>query len=259
MTDISKDETIMAEWERQTKKDVEAMEGAEVLFQNFPGSTLSKLDNFTRHVRRQCLSKFLARSEIFNQILDVHGSILDLGVSAGQSLFTWAQLSAIREPINYTRKIIGFDTFEGIPGVSDADLLSPSPSAHLKEGGFKFEHIDQLEAATKQYDNNRNLGHIEKIELVKGDISETLPKYLSENGHLVVSLLHIDVDVYQATKVALDHVIKLMPKGAIIVFDEVNQVPYPGETRAIVDTIGVNNIRLKRFAWETGISYCVLE
>lgn len=162
MTDVKKDETIMAEWDRQTKKDVEAMEGVEGLFQTFPGSTLSKLDNFTRHVRRQCLSKFLARAEIYNQILDVHGSVLDLGVSAGQSLFTWAQLSAIREPLNYTRKIIGFDTFEGIPGISDADLLSSAPSSHLKVGGFKFEHKDQLEAATKLYDANRFLGHIEK-------------------------------------------------------------------------------------------------
>lgn len=259
MTEITKDETIMAEWDRQTKTDVEAMEGAETLFNNFPGTTLSKLDNFTRHVRRQCLSKFLARAEIYNQILDVHGSVLDLGVSAGQSLFTWAQISSIREPLNYTRKIIGFDTFEGIPGISEADLLSPAPSSHLKAGGFKFEHLDQLEATVKQYDSNRNLGHIEKIELIKGDICKTLPEYLDKNAHLVVSLLHIDVDVYEATKVALDHVIKLMPKGAIIVFDEVNQVPYPGETKAVVDSIGLNNIRLKRFTWETGISYCVLE
>lgn len=249
----------MAEWDRQTKADIKAMEGTEALFESFSGSTLSKLDNFTRHVRRQCLSKFLARAEIFNNILDVHGSVLDLGVSAGQSLFTWAQLSSIREPLNYTRKIIGFDTFEGIPGVSAADHLSPAPSAHLKIGGFKFKHMDQLIAAAKNYDNNRSLGHIEKIELIKGDICTTLPKYLEENAHLVVSLLHIDVDVYEATKVALDNVIKLMPKGAVIVFDEVNQIPYPGETKAVVDSIGINNIKLKRFSWETGISYCILE
>lgn len=259
MTNINKDETIMAEWDRQTKSNIEAMEGTEKLYENFPGTTLSKLDNFARHVRRQSLSKFMAREAIFNQILDVHGSILDLGVSAGQSLFTWAQLSSIKEPLNYTRKIIGFDTFEGIPGISDADLLSPAPSSHLKKGGFKFEHIEQLELAIQQYDNNRSLGHINKVELVKGDITQTLPEYLSLNAHLVVSLLHIDVDVYEATKVALDHVLKLMPKGAIIVFDEVNQVPYPGETKAIIDSIGINNIRLKRFSWETGISYCVLE
>jgi hypothetical protein len=259
MTKINKDEMIMAEWDRQTKKDIEAMEGIESLFDNFSGSTLSKLDNFTRHVRRQCLSKFLARSEIYNQILDVHGSVLDLGVSAGQSLFTWAQLSSIREPLNYTRKIIGFDTFEGIPGISKEDLLSPAPSAHLKVGGFRFEHLDQLKSAVEKYDLNRNLGHIEKVELIKGNICETLPKYLEENAHLVVALLHIDVDVYEATKVALDHAVKLMPKGAIIVFDEINQVPYPGETKAVIDSIGLNNIRLKRFTWETGISYCVLE
>ena len=50
-----------------------------------------------------------------------------------------------------------------------------------------------------------------------------------------------------------------MPKGAVIVFDEVNQVPYPGETQAVKDVIGMPNIRLKRFTWETGLSYCVIE
>ncbi len=253
------DGAIMAEWNRQTAQNLSSMDIYESLFQQSQGSTLSKLENFAKHTRRQALSKFLARAEIFRHILEVHGSVLDLGVNAGQSLFTWAQLSAIYEPLNYTRQIIGFDTFEGIPSVTDVDRAGPAPSEHVAVGGFQFSDFESLKQATKAYDSNRFLSHISKVELVKGDITQTLPAYIKENPHLVVSLLHIDVDVYEPTKVALETVLPLMPKGAVIVFDEVNQIPYPGETQALKDSIGLNNLRLKRFTWETGLSYAIIE
>lgn len=249
----------MVEWNRQTNENLRSMEHYEGLFESANDSTLSKLDNFARHVRRQTLSKFLARAEIYKHILNVHGSILDLGVNAGQSLFTWAQLSAIWEPLNYTRQIIGFDSFEGIPSVEDVDRAGPRPSDHVTAGGFSYTDIDLLKQAIGAYDSNRFLSHIPKIELIKGDITSVLPQYVVDNPHLVVSLLHIDVDVYSPTNAALKHVTPLMPKGAVIVFDEVNQVPYPGETQAVKDVIGMPNIRLKRFTWETGLSYCVIE
>jgi hypothetical protein len=253
------DETIMAEWNRQSPRDVQAMDSYGTLFDETPGSSFSKLESFCRFVRRQRLSKFLAHSDIFRKIINVHGSILDLGVNAGQSLFTWAHLSSILEPVNYTREIIGFDTFEGIPEVTGEDLTGTSPSAHLKKGGFRYSDVDQLSNAVRVYDSNRFIGHIEKIRLVQGDVCQTLPKFIEDNQHLVVSLLHLDMDVYKPTRLALELILPRMPKGAVVVFDEVNQVPYPGETKAIVDSIGLHNLRLQRFGFETGLSYAVLE
>ncbi|MEO6629862.1 MAG: TylF/MycF/NovP-related O-methyltransferase [Aquihabitans sp.] len=256
--DRQDDTTLMVEWNRQTAGNLHAMDAYEELFATTPGSVLSKLENFAKHVRRQRLSKFLAHSEIFRQQLDVHGSVLDLGVNAGQSLFSWAQLSAILEPVNYTRTIIGFDTFAGIPDVTAEDTTGSAPSANLAKGAFAFDDIDSLHQACAAFDANRFLGHIPKVELVKGDILQTLPAYLEDNQHLVVSLLHLDMDVFEPTKLALQLVTPRMPKGAIIVFDQVNQRPYPGETRAVMDSLGVSALRLQRFPWETGLSYAVL-
>lgn len=255
----STDGSLMVEWNRQTSQNLNSMELYERLFETAEGTVLSKLDNFARHVRRQSLSKFMARAEIYKSILNVHGSILDLGVNAGQSLFTWAQLSAIWEPLNYTRQIIGFDSFEGIPSVTDVDRAGPTPSEHVAPGGFSYTDMQTLTDAANAYDNNRFLGHIPKVEFVKGDITQTLPEYITAHPHLVVSLLHIDVDVYDPTFTALKHVVPLMPKGAVIVFDEVNQIPYPGETQAVKDALGLSNIRLQRLTWETGISYAIIE
>jgi hypothetical protein len=95
--------------------------------------------------------------------------------------------------------------------------------------------------------------------LSKGDIVQPLPRYLESHQHLVVSLLHLDMDVYEPTRVALEKVVPRMPRGAVIVFDELNQIPYPGETRAVQEVLGLSELRIKRFPWETGISYAILE
>ena len=59
--------------------------------------------------------------ELFKQVLSVKGSVIDCGVFRGFSLMTWAKLSAILEPENLTRKIYGFDTFNGFPSVATED------------------------------------------------------------------------------------------------------------------------------------------
>ena len=48
----------------------------------------------------------------------------------GGGLFTWAQLSAIYEPVNHNRKIFGFDSFEGFPDIGHKDI-NDSKSAQL--------------------------------------------------------------------------------------------------------------------------------
>ena len=91
-------------------------------FKNSKSSSSSKLENFTKYVRRQNLSKLLVRHELFKLQSNIKGSIIECGVHEGGGLMTWAHLSAIMEPHNYSRKIIGFDTFKGFPGLSPKDL-----------------------------------------------------------------------------------------------------------------------------------------
>ena len=158
----------------------------------------------------------------------------------------------------YLHGRIGFDTFEGIPDIVEKDLKGPQPSQHLKKGGFEFAHKSLLEEAVTIFDKNRFLSHIQKIELIQGNICNSLPKYIEDNPYLVISLLHIDVDTYLPTKVALETCMPRMPRGAIIIFDEINQIPYPGETLAVIETIGISSLKIERFSWQTGISYAII-
>ena len=170
---------------------------------------------------------------------------------------TFAQLSAILEPLNFQRKIIGFDTFSGFTDLSQEDETGRSEFS--RKGGFLVDSYEDILECISLYDANRFLSHISKVYLVKGDIKQTVPKYLEDNPHTVVSLLYLDVDVFEPTKVALEYLVRRIPKGGIIAFDELNCDRWPGETIAVLETIGVHNLRIERFPFATFISFAVLE
>jgi hypothetical protein len=245
----------------QTAKDMEFYNAIGKYFTTSVGDTLDKLKNFSKYVPRQNMALFLAKNEIFKEIVNVHGNIVECGVFVGGGLMTWAQLSAIYEPYNHLRRVIGFDTFEGFPGMSERDAPAPgSEIHHAVVGGLAVDGAEQdVLRAIELYDLNRPIGHIPRVELVKGDALKTMPKFMSENDHSVVSLLYLDFDLYEPTKTAIEVFLPRMPKGAVIAFDELNQKHWPGETRAVVDVIGLRNLRIRRFPFTPQISYAVLE
>ena len=79
----------------RSKIDVKFLEELEKYFQNSKDSNLEKARTFAKFAPREHMTKFLARYEIFKKILEIPGSIVDCGVFAGQSLFTFAKLSSI--------------------------------------------------------------------------------------------------------------------------------------------------------------------
>ena len=180
----------------------------EQFFEDSKGNAVSKLKNFSLFVPRQDLTRFLVRYEIFKKNLNVMGSIVECGVLYGQGLMTFAQLSAIFEPLNYTRKIIGFDTYGGVPYIAtDFDNKD-----FAKEEELDVESFDDLKKSIECFDDNRQLNHVPKVELVKGDICKTVPQYIKDNPHTVVSMLYIDCNLFEPTKVALEEFIPRMPK-----------------------------------------------
>jgi hypothetical protein len=64
-------------------------------FQAASGSLTEKLAAFPRFASMADLGRFLTRAHIFQQILNVHGSIIECGVHLGGGLMTWTKLSAL--------------------------------------------------------------------------------------------------------------------------------------------------------------------
>lgn len=245
----------------QSTGDYTYREALESYFEQSPGTNTEKLENFSKYVPRQNMARFLARYEMFKQFLNVQGSIVECGVLFGGGLMTWANLSAILEPYNFQRRIIGFDTFSGFPSISQQDLegLQERKSAHLKEGGFSApDAYTDLLQSIEVFNKNRLLNHFPKIQLVKGDFEETSDKFLEEHPHLIVSCLYLDFDIYAPTKKAIELFMPRIPKGGLIVFDELNEEAFPGETAAVLEIMDLNNLKIKRFTFEPRMSYVVV-
>ena len=219
-----------------------------------PLSAIHKVSNFSVYSNRQDINRFLALHEIFKLQLPVKGSIVECGVFSGQSLFTLAHLSGIYEPANYHRQIIGFDTFEGFPHWSDIDEFDESRGIFVPG----FDSYAELNKARSAFQKNHYLEGEEKITLVKGDAVQTIPQFLKENKHFICSMLYLDFDVFEPTKVALQNFLPRMPKGALLVFDEIHNPHWPGETLALQEIIGIPKLEIRNFWFNPNISYAVL-
>jgi len=216
-----------------------------------------KMENFPKYVRRSNLTRFLALYEIFKRVLHIKGSIIECGVYRGFGIMTWAKLSAILEPVNLTRRIYGFDSFSGFPNVSDEDKTEYS--SHVKKGDLYADSYDEIMELADINDSTRFLGHIPKVSLVKGDAVETIPAFIEENPHLLISLLFMDFDLYDPTKIALENFLPRMPKGSIIAFDELDNPLWPGETCAMLDVCDANDLKIERIEFDPYIGFAVID
>ena len=245
-----------AEGSLRTDDEREAAETYARLFDASPETTLTKLAHFAKYVRRQDMTRLLARYELFKRVLPVKGSIIECGIYKGFGLMAWANFSAVLEPNNLTRRVYGFDSFVGFPevGSKDASTFRPAEKGELR--GDCYNELLELIAA---YDKNRFLGHVEKVKLVKGDATKTIPAFVGEHPHLVVSLLFLDFDLFEPTKAALEGFVPRMPKGAVIAFDELDNPAWPGETLALVESLGVGSLRLQRLDFDPYVAFAILE
>lgn len=240
----------------QSRSDLTYFAAIADFFERDEADLIEKIDGFPKYASRQTIAKFLTKYEIFKRILHVNGSIVECGVLHGAGLLAWAKLSSILEPVNHTRKVIGFDTFAGFLDVAPEDT-GAGASAHVEVGGLTGSTLDNVAEAVAVYDMNRPLGHIPKVELVRGDIAKTAPEYLKQNRHLVVSLLYLDLDLYEPTKAAIKAFLPKMPIGAIVCFDELNARSFPGETVAVDELLGVSKLRIERFPFDPYVSFAV--
>lgn len=218
---------------------------------------IEKMFSFPVFATRQSITRLIERYEIYKLIETVPGTILDTGTGSGFGLMAFAHFCTIFEGYNYTRRLVGFDTFEGFTEPAPQDRTSKA--AHMKKGGLAFDSYEILQRAIAIHDRNRVLGHIPKVEVIKGNISDTLPAYIEANPHLVVALLYLDMDLYRPTKDTIELLVPRIPRGGVIVFDEINHADYPGETTAVMETLGLSNLRLRRLPISSTASFAIVE
>ena len=246
-------EKRMPDWEKEIRI------AQEKLISGTDMSNVEKFQNFPLFASRQKITRFLVRYELFKKIINIPGSIFECGVLFGGGLFSFAHCSTIFEPVNAQRRIVGFDTFQGLTELHKKDKCQKAVgSSKLQQGAMAIDSHGLICEAIKVFDMNRALNHLPKIELVKGDVRESLPKYLADNEHALVALLYLDMDIYLSTKSAIEACLPRMPKGSIIAFDEFACERWPGETSALIDTIGIKDREIRRFPFDSYVSYMIV-
>ncbi|MCY0093621.1 hypothetical protein [Hoeflea ulvae] len=165
-------------------------------------------------------------------------------------------MSAIYEPYNHTRKIIGFDSFEGFSGIGDFDESRSDETIELKKpGGMAFAGEDEIRSGIDLMDLNRPLGHMPKGSMVTGTLPESFGGYLEEHPETVIALANFGLGLYGPTVELLRQIKPRLTRGSIVVLEEVNQAMWPGETRALAEAFGLNNLTLNRVAHCPQISW----
>ena len=103
------------------------------------------------------------------------------------------------------------------------------------------------------------INHVKKFEIRVGDASSEVPRYLKEHQETIIALAFFDFDIYAPTRDVLQAIMPRLTKGSVVAFDELNDADAPGETLAVMETLGLGNIRLKRFPHASRVSYFVVE
>jgi hypothetical protein len=228
----------------------------ESYFQRSSGSFSEKLYAFPRFVPRQALSYFLARNEIYREIVAVHGSIMDFGVYRGASFFAWQQLSALYEPYNHIRKVVGFDSFAGFSALGEFDVHPEGEDLVLKrKGGMAFDGLEELREGTELLDLNRPLGHVVKGVVVEGELPEGCARYLAEHPETVVALANFGLGLYEPTVELLRMLKPRLVKGSVLVFEDLNQATWPGKTRALLEVFPAGEVSLSRVPYCPHVSW----
>lgn len=203
----------------------------------------------------QTLSRILFMDFLYQKILEVQGVVMEFGCRWGQNTSLFTALRGIYEPFNRLRRVIAFDTFEGFPDVAAQDGSLMHKGGYATTAGYR-DYLTQVLAFQEQ---ESPLPHLRKHEIVQGDVTVTVPKYLEQQPHTIVALAYFDLDIYEPTRACLAAIRPHITRGTVIGFDEVNDASTPGETLALKEVLGLDRFAIKRYRFNARTSFLVVE
>jgi hypothetical protein len=215
------------------------------------------LTNFGLFARASALSKLFFLHEAYQKAIDIPGDIWVLGTWLGQDLVVFESMRAMLEPYNASRTLVGFDTFGGYEGISEADKVSDT----IKIDGYATpkKYKEYLEELLAYHRAENTMGHAVRHRLVEGDVRVTVPEYLGEHSETMIALAYFDLAVYEPTMIALKAMQDRLLPGSVLVFDELNDERYPGESVAVLQWLKGRRYRICRSRILPDRSFVILE
>jgi O-methyltransferase len=132
---------------------------------------------------------------------NVLGDIAEVGTYRGGS----AKLIAIARGDDSSKNIFLFDTFEGLPSLTDIDRLSFTDNQYQADFGEVSKYVSMYP----------------KISLHKGIFPDSAAPIVSKT----FSFVHLDVDLYQATRDSVAFFYPRMEKGGVLLSHDYTTAP----------------------------------
>ncbi len=204
-------------------------------------------NNFYLSCDNSRFGKILAHYELFKMVNGLPGAMVECGVYKGASFARFAGFRNIfGNPLSH--KLIGFDTFGKFPETKYAD--DKKYRKRLIDGsGVESISKEQLLEVFK------NKGIDKNVELVEGDVVKTVPEYLKQNPHLKISLLNLDVDIYEPSVTILKYLWPRIVRGGVLILDDYGV--FPGETKAADDYFKDKKIKIRKFPFAMTPCYII--
>lgn len=202
-------------------------------------------NTFFHEVPIERLAKFISRLDLYRKIKNLRGEVVECGVFKGNSLMQFIKIRSIEENF-FSRKIYAFDTFDKFPR---EDLIYDEKHLNnfISEAGEMSISKKNLQKKFTDLSLNKN------ISLIEGNILNTLPIFVADNPQIKISLLHVDVDLYEVTKTVLNNLFPLVVSGGIVILDDYGA--FPGANKAIDEYFNGKNYKIKQTSSGNCISY----
>lgn len=194
-------------------------------------------DNFYLTCANECLGKNIAEYELFKSTLDIPGAIIECGVFRGASLIRFA---AMRDLLSDPplKKVIGFDTFDGWP-VPKLPADKKAREDFIKSEGTLAISKEQLLDVFKRKE-------VSNVELIEGDITETVPHYVEVHPELKISFLNVDCCAFEPILVVLKNFYERIVSGGILLLSDWG-TSVGGCTTALETYFGMTSVPVRRF------------
>ncbi len=177
----------------------------------------------------------------------IPGDLVECGIFQGGNIILFKILA---DEMGLKKKIYGYDTFDGMPepGEKDFDLKDISAHKHFKE--YKdmnikwcYSNLEEVRSNICSFDEN----YLKDILLIKGKVEESLnnEKNLPEK----ISLLRLDTDFYESTKIELEKLYPKLVSGGILIIDDYGH--WKGSKKAVDEYFNLS----KEFFWFHRIDY----
>jgi len=163
----------------------------------------------------------------------LEGDILELGIYRGGTTIMTVHFL---KKLNSKRRVYACDAFMGLPYEDKYSIWENA----------KGMYSETSEKIVKE--KFEKFGVSDTITIVKGLFEDTLYQKLSDKKF---SLVLVDCDLYDATKLSMEFIFPRMVKGGIIMFDDYDRVNKQeatcGETTAVDEFCSTHNLKVEEF------------